>query len=224
MVSNGLNDNEQSSNVSKYLSSEECGADSSGINENVTRAFAASNASKDSSIPALSKGPGKDSHTVNSGESSIDSLVNSRLFLGSVQWSGMLPDPKSFRQFIEDLDLQHIIVSMPRNYLNLKPERARRKCMETLLETLESQYKVNLLILESREKHQNAKDLVLQKYLIKNKTIQKLQIEFKNGKDDARLWIPDQILGFYGEQLNKCEDPISVNLIQKFKNVHVKNI
>ena len=130
---------------------------------------------------------------------------------------------KSIR-IIEDLDLQHIIVSMPRNYLNLKPERARRKCMETLLETLESQYKVNLLILESREKHQNAKDLVLQKYLIKNKTIQKLQIEFKNGKDDARLWIPDQILGFYGEQLNKCEDPISVNLIQKFKNVHVKNI
>ena len=96
--------------------------------------------------------------------------------------------------------------------------------METLLQTLESQYKVNLLILESREKHQNAKDLVLQKYLIKNKTIQKLQIEFKNGKDDARLWIPDQILGFYGEQLNKCEDPISVNLIQKFNKVHVKNI
>ena len=130
---------------------------------------------------------------------------------------------KSIR-IIEDLDLQYIIVSMPRNYLNLKPERARRKCMETLLQTLESQYKVNLLILESREKHQNAKDLVLQKYLIKNKTIQKLQIEFKNGKDDARLWIPDQILGFYGEQLNKYEDSTLVNLIQKFKKVHVKNI
>lgn len=58
-MSNGLNDNEQSSNVSKYLSSEECGADSSGINENVPRAFAASNESKDSSISALSKGAGK---------------------------------------------------------------------------------------------------------------------------------------------------------------------
>lgn len=60
MVSNGLNDNERSSNVSKYLSSEECGADSSGINENVARAFAASNASKDSSVSDLSEGAGKD--------------------------------------------------------------------------------------------------------------------------------------------------------------------
>ena len=145
--------------------------------------------------------------------------------VNKLHWRDMtMREKEKSIQLIEDLDLQHIIVSMPRNYLNLKPERARRKCMETLLQTLESQYKVNLLILESREKHQNAKDLVLQKYLIKNKTIQKLQIEFKNGKDDARLWIPDQILGFYGEQLNKCEDPISVNLIQKFNKVHVKNI
>ena len=43
-MSDGLNDNEQSLNVSKYLSGKECRTDASGVNENVARAFAASNA------------------------------------------------------------------------------------------------------------------------------------------------------------------------------------
>ena len=72
--------------------------------------------------------------------------------VNKLHWRDMtMREKEKSIQLIEDLDLQHIIVSMPRNYLNLKPERARRKCMETLLQTLESQYKVNLLILESRE-------------------------------------------------------------------------
>lgn len=98
-MNNGLNDNEQSSNVSEHLSGKECRADASGVNENVARAFAASNASKDSSVSDLSERAGKDSLAVNSGESNIDSLINSQLFLGRVQWSGMLPDSKSFRQY-----------------------------------------------------------------------------------------------------------------------------
>ncbi|WP_421788852.1 hypothetical protein [Gardnerella sp. DNF01205] len=98
-MNNGVNDNEQPSNVSEHLSGKECRTDASGVNENVPRAFAASNASKDSSVSDLSEGAGKDSLAVNSGESNIDSLINSQLFLGSVQWSGMLPDPKSFRQY-----------------------------------------------------------------------------------------------------------------------------
>lgn len=59
-MSDGLNDNEQSLNVSKYLSGKECRTDASGVNENVARAFAASNASKHSSVSDLSEGAGKD--------------------------------------------------------------------------------------------------------------------------------------------------------------------
>lgn len=78
-------------------------------------------------------------------------------------------------------------------------ERARRKCLELLLPTLEKEYGVSRLVLESRETSQDDRDLVFVRGLRSRRFISQLRVDFAPGFSDARLWIADQALGAIGD-------------------------
>lgn len=100
---------------------------------------------------------------------------------------------------IASLSLEHIIVlAMPMNQWNTI-ERARRKCMESLLPLLENEYKVNSFFLESRDAAQDKRDVRFVDAMRSRRFIGKLRVELMPGDRDARLWLPDQLLGAYGD-------------------------
>ena len=89
---------------------------------------------------------------------------------------------------------------------SVSSERARRKCLELLLPVLEYEYGVNRLVLEARESHQDDRDLDFARGIRSRHIIETLRVDFKPGNEDARLWIPDQVLGALGDTRNGTMD------------------
>ena len=79
-----------------------------------------------------------------------------------------------------------------------KQERARRKCLELLLTTLEG-LGIDKLILESREADLDKKDVDLLFYARQNMMISNIDIAHVPGFGEPRLYVPDQILGAFGD-------------------------
>ena len=105
-----------------------------------------------------------------------------------LHWRDMRP---SLRGKVVDamaaMDIDHVIVAaVPMSQWNTA-ERARRKCLERLLPLLETEYNVDTLVLERREISQDRND------------IRPIRVELCAGETDARLWLPDQLLGAYGD-------------------------
>lgn len=78
-------------------------------------------------------------------------------------------------------------------------ERARRKCLERLLPLLETEYNVDTLVLERREISQDRNDIRFIDGLRSRRFIGPIRVELCAGETDARLWLPDQLLGAYGD-------------------------
>ena len=96
-------------------------------------------------------------------------------------------------------DLAHsttIVVGAPLN--GKKQERARRKCLELLLSSLEAEG-VATLILESRGDIADKRDIDFLLFLRRTGLITKIDLKHALGKDEDCLCIPDQILGAYGD-------------------------
>ena len=81
-----------------------------------------------------------------------------------------------------------------------KQERARRKNLETLMPLLEARG-IDRLVMESRFPSADAKDAALFRSMRKKGVISAIGMDFANPEEEHRLWIPDQILGAYGETL-----------------------
>ncbi|MBT1165640.1 hypothetical protein [Bifidobacterium simiarum] len=101
---------------------------------------------------------------------------------------------------IQSLGLAHIVVAATPLDGNVASERARRKCLECLLPILETDYGVGAAIFESRSEAQDIKDYKFVQGLRSRRFIQTLRVDFTPGKEDARLWMPDQILGAIGDE------------------------
>lgn len=100
---------------------------------------------------------------------------------------------------ISGLGLTHVIVAaIPLGDWNTA-ERARRKCLETLLPVLEREYSVDRLVLERRDKAQDARDIRFIDALRSRRFIDSIRVDLVAGAADARLWLPDQLLGSYGD-------------------------
>lgn len=98
---------------------------------------------------------------------------------------------------VAEICAQHTIVMgcrMPKN----KQERARRKCLELMLPHLES-LGVSRYVLESREGPQDKADVALLLSLRAKGMCREIEIEHLKGSNDSRLWVPDQVLGAYGD-------------------------
>ncbi len=123
-----------------------------------------------------------------------------------LHWRDMTPTEKRRSiPVVESLSLPHIVAAAaPLD--NIKPDRARRKCLERLLPELEQRYGVTRLVLESREASQDERDLVCVRGLRSRGFIHQLRVDFAPGASDARLWIPDQVLGAIGDAKRGDED------------------
>lgn len=96
---------------------------------------------------------------------------------------------------ISGLGLTHVIVAaIPLGDWNTA-ERARRKCLETLLPVLEREYSVDRLVLERRDKAQDARDIRFIDALRSRRFIDSIRVDLVAGAADARLWL----LGSYGD-------------------------
>lgn len=124
-----------------------------------------------------------------------------------LHWRDMTPSEKRKSiPIIERLALSHIVVAAIPLDGSVSSERARRKCLELLLPVLEYEYGVNRLVLEARESHQDDRDLDFARGIRSRHIIETLRVDFKPGNEDARLWIPDQVLGALGDTRNDTMD------------------
>lgn len=126
-------------------------------------------------------------------------LASIRKKIPKLHWRDMTPSEKQRSiSVVESLSLPHIVAAAaPLD--NIKPDRARHKCLERLLPELEQRYGVTRLVLESREVSQDERDLACVRGLRSRCFIHQLRVDFAPGASDARLWIPDQVLGAIGD-------------------------
>lgn len=95
-----------------------------------------------------------------------------------------------------------IVVGSP--LVGVKQERARRKCLELLLMELES-LGVSKLIMESRQELLDKRDVDCLMFARRTKSISRIDLAHVLGEEDSRLWMPDQILGAFGECARRPE-------------------
>lgn len=115
-----------------------------------------------------------------------------------LHWRSMT-DPQKADSVAAISSLGHqttIVAASPLN--GVKQERARRKCLESLLIKLESEG-VDTLVLESRREALDKRDRDCLLYARRSNAVHTIDIAHVVGEEDALLWMPDQILGAYGE-------------------------
>ncbi len=83
-----------------------------------------------------------------------------------------------------------------------KVERARRKALEEIVLALEAMG-VGKLVLESRNQTHDKRDRELIVSLRRKGEAREFDLEHVPGSSEPLLWVPDQILGAYGEVLTK---------------------
>ncbi|WEV72285.1 hypothetical protein [Bifidobacterium sp. ESL0790] len=114
-------------------------------------------------------------------------------------WHDMtLPERRKSIAFIDGLNLVHIVASVEFTSGITRPERARRRCLEHLLPVLEQDYSVAQVFMEGRTKQQNNAEITFIQGLRSRGFFRVLRYDLMPGSQDARLWIPDQILGAVG--------------------------
>ncbi len=115
-----------------------------------------------------------------------------------LHWMDM--DARLKRQSIQALSrlpMLHTLI-VANDLPSKKQERGRRKCLEVLLPALEARG-MSLLILESRGKLNDSRDIELLLSLRRSGAVSEIKIDHRKGSDDETLWIPDQILGAFAE-------------------------
>lgn len=95
-----------------------------------------------------------------------------------------------------------IVVASPLK--GIKQERARRKCLVSMLIKLE-EMGVSTLFLESRQNALDKRDRDCLMYARRANAVKAIDVEHVRGENDARLWLPDQVLGAYGENLRALD-------------------
>lgn len=127
--------------------------------------------------------------------------------VSKLHWRDMtLSEKRRSIPVIEVLSLPHIAIAATPLDGTVTSERARRKCLELLLPTLEKEYGISRLVLESRETSQDDRDLVFVRGLRSRRFISRLRVDFAPGFSDARLWIADQALGAIGDAQRGRQD------------------
>lgn len=99
--------------------------------------------------------------------------------------------------FIQRIGPLSIVIAAEESSIH-KDERARRKCLEQLLPVLES-YGVNTLVLESRTPSQDQRDLEHLAQMRTRHLVKTIRMDHMRGSTEPCLWIPDQVLGAYGD-------------------------
>lgn len=99
--------------------------------------------------------------------------------------------------FIQQIGPLSIVIAAEESSVH-KDERARRKCLERLLPVLES-YEISTLVLESRTLPQDQRDLEHLAQMRTRHLVRTIRMDHIRGSAEPCLWIPDQVLGAYGD-------------------------
>lgn len=91
-----------------------------------------------------------------------------------------------------------LVVGSPMN--PRKQERARRKCLEALVAAL-SDSGVDELVLEARGGKPDLRDVLLIDSMRSKGLGADFRLTHSRGAEDPRLWVPDQVLGAFGDRL-----------------------
>lgn len=95
----------------------------------------------------------------------------------------------------------HTVVVVAEGISVKRQERARKKCLEALLISMERDG-IFELVMESRHQKQDKEDVACAGYLRSAGAIRTIRISHELGRQNPRLWVPDLILGAYGEALS----------------------
>ena len=93
-----------------------------------------------------------------------------------------------------------VVVAMPLE--GVKLERARRKALEALVRAL-IDMGIGKLVLESRNAVHDKRDRELLVSMRRKSEAAEFDLEHIPGDSEPLLWVPDQILGAYGEMVTK---------------------
>ena len=104
-------------------------------------------------------------------------------------------------QVIGAHEASHIIVAAAPLVSGVREERARQRALASLLVILEQSCSVDTLVLERRERSQDEKDEAQWAALTRSGAIRSLRLSHVHGGGEPRLWVPDQVLGAYGDAL-----------------------
>ncbi|MCL3789668.1 MULTISPECIES: hypothetical protein [unclassified Actinomyces] len=119
-----------------------------------------------------------------------------------LHWRDAKPrDKRAVCQVIGAHEASHIVVAAAPLVDGVREERARQRALASLLVILEQSYSVDTLVLERRERSQDEKDEAQWAALTRSGAIQALRLSHVHGGDEPRLWVPDQVLGAYGDSL-----------------------
>lgn len=118
-----------------------------------------------------------------------------------LHWSKMTrTERRKSMEVISRLPTVNVVV-MALPLTSKRSERARRLCLKEILPVLENRYGVVRVVFESRTAAQDRRDLDMVNAMKSQKLLGKqMTAAFTRGADDARVWIPDQILGALGDQ------------------------
>lgn len=100
---------------------------------------------------------------------------------------------------INALDATHTVIVGTRASPE-KLERARRECLKRMLTALEVDC-IDEYRMESRGPDLDQKDLNLRNYLRKSHVLSKIQLGHVKADKEPLVWIPDQVLGAYGNAM-----------------------
>lgn len=104
-------------------------------------------------------------------------------------------------QVIGGHEASHIIVAAAPLVSGVREERARQRALASLLVILEQSYSVDTLVMERRTQVQDDIDRAQWDVLRRSNVISGLALSHVYGSDEPRLWVPDQVIGAYGDHL-----------------------
>ena len=119
-----------------------------------------------------------------------------------LHWRDAKPrDKRAVCQVIGAHKASHVVVAAAPLVNGAREERARQRALASLLILLEQSYSVDTLVLERRERSQDEKDEAQWAALTRSGALRSLTLSHVHGPDEPRLWVPDQVLGAYGDAL-----------------------
>lgn len=97
---------------------------------------------------------------------------------------------------------KHLVIAAAPLEVGVREERARQRTLGMLLVLLEQDYGVTRLVLERRDRAQDDKDRAVCSVMTRSGAVSDAMVlEHAYGVAESRLWVPDQVVGAYGDAL-----------------------
>lgn len=154
-------------------------------------------------------------------EAAREVLESLRPTNGKLHWHDLgRPERRRVGEAVEALEALHLVVVATPVDLR-REERARAVCLERLGWEL-ARHDVSLLTLESRASALVARDLRVVEALRGRRVIPKtLRVEHGAPRSEPMLWLPDQLLGMFGEAMTTGK-PLSDSITDGLETFEVR--